>query len=148
MGNDLTDRKLGDYRLKRLLGRGGMGVVYLAEHVHLGLPYAVKVLPEELAGKPDFVERFREEARVMALLRHPGIVEVHNMSQQGNIFYLAMDYVEGPEGRDWTLADEIHKRVKAGETFSEDEVMKVLRVIMNYILLMVQEQKDGIPFLV
>ena len=59
-------RQLGDYRILEAIGSGGMGQVYLAEHVHLRKRYAVKVLPAALAEDEGFVARFRDEGRVMA----------------------------------------------------------------------------------
>ena len=59
-------RQLGDYRILEPIGSGGMGQVYLAEHVHLRKKYALKVLPAELARDKGFVARFHDEARVMA----------------------------------------------------------------------------------
>ncbi len=66
MVRDLTGRQLGDYCILSLIGTGGMGQVYLAEHVHIRKRYALKVLPEELASDPGFVAHFHDEARVMA----------------------------------------------------------------------------------
>ncbi|MFW6146412.1 MAG: serine/threonine-protein kinase [Planctomycetota bacterium] len=102
---DLTGRQLGDYRLVERIGAGGMGSVYRAEHVHLRKAYAVKVLPAELAADPDFVARFHDEARVMADLRHGGIVQVQAMGVDDGVYFLAMDYVTGPEGRPQSLHD-------------------------------------------
>lgn len=97
--------ELGEYRIIRELGRGGMGVVYLAEHVKLGTPYAVKILPPELACAPGFIARFEAEARVMSSLRHPHIVSVVNLGQAGGVYYLAMEYVPGPKGTPQSLLD-------------------------------------------
>jgi formylglycine-generating enzyme required for sulfatase activity/tRNA A-37 threonylcarbamoyl transferase component Bud32 len=94
----MTGRQLGDYRILEPIGSGGMGQVYLAEHVHLRKKYALKVLPAELARDKGFVARFHDEARVMAELRHPGIVLVHNMSVADGLYYLVMDHVAGPKG--------------------------------------------------
>ena len=96
---------LGDYRIIEELGRGGMGVVYLAEHIHLKKKYALKVLPESLSGKQDFVDRFYTEGRVMADLKHDNIVQVHTMSVQEGVHYLIMELVETDAGRGVTLDD-------------------------------------------
>jgi outer membrane protein assembly factor BamB len=90
---------LGGYRLLKLLGRGGMGEVYLAEHERLKVQYAVKVLPQELSVNPEFVKRFYTEARVMASLEHPHIVKVVNLGEEKGTYYLVMDYVEREQGR-------------------------------------------------
>ena len=103
---ELAGKTLGDYRVLEELGRGGMGVVYLAEHVHLRQKYALKVLPEDLAEAPGFVDRFHTEARVMAQLDHPNIVRVVYMGCHEGTYYLVMEYVSGPGGVPRTMEDE------------------------------------------
>ena len=98
---------LGPYRIVRPLGAGGMGEVYLAEHVQLRKQYAIKVLPAELSTDAQFLDRFRIEARVMADLEHPHIVRVHNFGEEQGRYFLVMDYVEGPDGHPRTLEDEL-----------------------------------------
>ncbi len=93
--DDKVGLRLGKYRLLRLLGRGGMGEVYLAEHEMLRNQVAVKVLPEELARDRDMVERFLREARSAASLRHPNIIRIHDVGQENGLNYFSMDYVEG-----------------------------------------------------
>jgi tRNA A-37 threonylcarbamoyl transferase component Bud32 len=77
------------------IGRGGMGVVYRARQEHLGRTVALKLVTEELARNPEFVERFRREARVMSALQHPNIVAVHEFGFEGSVPYLVMELVEG-----------------------------------------------------
>jgi len=90
----------GKYRTVRKLGSGGMGVVYLAEHLLLGGQLALKFLAVELSHNPQFIKRFRQEARAAYLLRHPNIVEVVDLDQDedGNLF-IAMEFVSGPSLR-------------------------------------------------
>jgi len=107
MDSSLAGQTIGDYRIIRELGHGGMGVVYLAEQVHLKKRYALKVLPEELSANPEFVQRFHREARVMAALDHPGIVRVVYFGHHQGIYYLVMDYVEGPGEEPLTLEDHL-----------------------------------------
>jgi serine/threonine-protein kinase len=84
------------YRILKKLGQGGMGEVYLAEHLHLVRREALKVLHPSLAKQPEFVSRFRREARAINRLQHPNIVTVHNFGQlPDGRFYLAMEYAEG-----------------------------------------------------
>jgi serine/threonine protein kinase len=86
----------GRYRVLSQLGRGAMGEVYLAEHLHLGRREALKVLHPSLASDPQFVSRFRREARATNRLSHPNIVSVHDFGQlPDGRFYLAMEYAEG-----------------------------------------------------
>lgn len=88
------------YRIVGKLGRGGMGVVYLAEHRLLGGQVALKFLAAELSRDPQFVKRFRNEARAAYVLRHPNIVAVTDLDQDedGSLF-IAMEYVSGPDLR-------------------------------------------------
>jgi tetratricopeptide (TPR) repeat protein/tRNA A-37 threonylcarbamoyl transferase component Bud32 len=91
---------LGDFRLLRELGRGGMGVVYEAEQISLKRRVAVKVLPNAWALDPLHLQRFRNEAQAAAHLRHPHIVPVYAVGSDRGVHYYAMQLVEGQ-----TLAD-------------------------------------------
>ncbi len=84
----------------KVLGRGGMGVVYKARQVELGRTVALKVLAPELADDPEFADRFNREARALAALSHPNIVTVHEFGREGNLCYLAMEFIEGRSLRD------------------------------------------------
>ena len=85
----------GEYSLQRELGRGGMGVVYLARDVQLDRDVAIKVLPAHLAGSAEARERFLREARMAAGLSHPHIVPIHRVSESGGFVFFVMSYVEG-----------------------------------------------------
>src|SRR3972149_7166796 len=102
--------QLGPYRILRLLGRGGMGEVYLAEHVRAGWKRAVKVLPKELSHNLQFVQRFMREAAVMELLKHPHIVGVREMAETEGVYYLVLAYIQGEEGFPTTLDQYVEKR--------------------------------------
>jgi serine/threonine-protein kinase len=93
---DGNPRTLGDFRLFREIGRGGMAVVYEAEQVSLGRRVALKVLPDAAASDPRRRERFQVEARAAALLHHPHIVPVHAVGSEGDRHYYAMQLIEGP----------------------------------------------------
>jgi hypothetical protein len=86
---------LGRYQLLRLLGQGGMGAVYLAWDTRLDRNVAVKVLPRESVNDPDAVARFQREARALAKLAHPGIVQAHDCEADNGRHFLVMEYVEG-----------------------------------------------------
>jgi serine/threonine-protein kinase len=83
----------GSYQIVRELGRGAMGIVYLARDVVLHRLVAIKVLRHEVAATPEGRERFRREARLMARLGHPGIVPVHAFHESGDLLYIVMKYV-------------------------------------------------------
>lgn len=89
--------RLGPYALGRQIGRGGMGVVYRATHVHLGRDVALKVLAPELAGSEDFRDRFLRESRLAASLDHPNVVTVYDAGDDQGTLYIAMRYVEGTD---------------------------------------------------
>jgi hypothetical protein len=93
-GPDLGGRRLGSYRLERLLGTGAFGSVYLARHEHLGVLRAVKVLRAGLAEVPEIQDRFLHEARTAAGLSHPCIVPVYDFGTDEGIQYIVMEYVE------------------------------------------------------
>lgn len=94
------------YEILDLLGRGGMGAVYLARHRSLDRLVALKLLPGEYSGDEKFVQRFHREARALARLHHPNIVGVHDFgSTADGWLYLAMEHVEGR-----TLGDLIRER--------------------------------------
>ena len=87
------------YRIERELGRGGMGTVYLATHMGTERPVAVKVIAPQYMERPEFVERFRREARAAGRLRHPNVVNVTDFgfadTPEGTVAYLAMEYLDG-----------------------------------------------------
>lgn len=92
---DLQAALAGEYSLQRELGRGGMGVVYLARDVQLDRDVAIKVLPTHLAHTASARERFLREARMAAGLSHPHIVPIHRVSEAGGFVFFVMSYVEG-----------------------------------------------------
>ncbi len=85
----------GEYSLDRELGRGGMGIVYLARDVQLDRQVAIKVLPTSLASRSDLRERFLREARTAASLSHPNIVPIHRVGEAGDFVFFVMAYIDG-----------------------------------------------------
>lgn len=85
----------GRYRLERVLGQGGMALVYLATDLTLNRPVAVKLLREQFAADPSFVERFQREARAAATLSHPNIVAVYDLGMDNGTRFIVMEYVQG-----------------------------------------------------
>ncbi len=86
---------LGSFRVLSLLGEGGMGRVYLAEHVLIGRRAAIKVLAADIAAKEDLVSRFFTEARAVNDIRHPNIVEVTDFGMFGSQPYIVMELLDG-----------------------------------------------------
>jgi hypothetical protein len=85
------------YEVVREIGRGGMGVVYLARHRLMDRPVALKVLNQRLTARPGAVERFRGEVQAAAKLDHPNVVRVHDADQAGDLHFLVMEFVEGTD---------------------------------------------------
>ena len=86
---------LGKYKLEELIGRGGMAEVYRATQINLQRDVAIKVMHRFLSDDSDFLTRFEREARVMAKIRHPNIVHVHDYEVEDNYYYIVMDYLSG-----------------------------------------------------
>ncbi len=111
------------YRLKRLLGHGAMGAVYLAEDEQSGEQVAVKILPTAIASNGEYTRRFLTEARVAQQIDHPNVVHVRDFGKHGGHDYLVMDYVDGANCKarisrrgklDWRRAVEITIQVAEG----------------------------------
>lgn len=96
MSDDLSGRTLGRYQVLERLGRGGMAEVYRAYQPSLDRYVALKVIYPHLADDPDLLERFGREARAVAALRHPNIVQVHDFDVQAGTAFMAMEFIGGP----------------------------------------------------
>ena len=102
---DVRAALAGEYSLQRELGRGGMGIVYLARAVQLDRDVAIKVLPPHMARTLESRDRFVREARTAAGLSHPNIVPIHRVGEAGGIVFFVMSYVEGE-----TLGERLRSR--------------------------------------
>jgi serine/threonine protein kinase len=91
-------QSIGPYQVRSFLGQGAMGCVYLAHDPRLGRDVAVKVLPEEFTGDPERLRRFEQEARAIAQLGAPNIVQIFDVGTLEGMPYLVMELVEGPTG--------------------------------------------------
>lgn len=117
---DLQTALAGEYSLVRELGRGGMGIVYLARDVQLDRDVAIKVLPAHLAGTTAARDRFVREARMAAGLSHPHIVPIHRVGEAGGFVFFVMSYVEGE-----TLGD----RLRTRGPLAPADAMRVMREV-------------------
>jgi serine/threonine protein kinase/Tol biopolymer transport system component len=93
---------IGPFKIERELGRGGMGVVYLATDTRLDRQVAIKALPADLAADPDRLARFQREAKLLASLNHPNVGGIHGFEQADGHQYLVLEYIDGE-----TLADRL-----------------------------------------
>jgi hypothetical protein len=87
--------RIGDYEIRREIGRGGMGVVYLAHDVHLARPVALKALPTQIAGDRRLVERLHREAQAAAAVSHPGIATVYAFLETSEGNFIASEFIQG-----------------------------------------------------
>ena len=115
---DFQSALAGRYSLERELGRGGMGVVYLAREVRLDRPVAIKLLPPSKTVDPSLRERFLKEARTAAKLSHPNIIPIHAVEEIGEFVFFAMAYVDGE-----TLTERVRRR----GPMAPSEAARVLR---------------------
>ena len=111
-------KKVGKYRLVGELGRGSMGIVYEAIHPTLERPVAIKMLSHELVYRPQFVERFRNEAKIIARLRQPGIVEVFDTEEAYATFFIVMEKLPG---------NSLEEEIEACGRLEEEAVRGILR---------------------
>jgi serine/threonine-protein kinase len=100
-GDDLLDQMLGDFRVLRRLGRGGMAEVYLAEQTQLKRNVAVKVLHKDRVKDASYLKRFKTEAMAAGSLNHPNIIQVLLIGEQEGIHYIAQEYVPGMNLREF-----------------------------------------------
>jgi serine/threonine protein kinase len=115
----------GQYQIEALLGKGGMGAVYLARHILLGDRVAIKVLPPEMRSNTEWLRRFQREGQAARRFRHPNAVTVYDLRTSGDgTIYLVMEYVEGA-----TLDAELRKRGK----FLPAEAVAVLNPVMSVL---------------
>jgi serine/threonine protein kinase/ABC-type branched-subunit amino acid transport system substrate-binding protein len=119
---ELVGKRLGKYQIQAELGRGGMGTVYLALDPLLDRQVAIKVLAPHLVWEEGFVERFLREARAAARLRHPHIVTIHDVGQEGQAYYFVMEYLEGQ-----SLTD----RIRQQGPLPPQEVLSVLQPLAS-----------------
>ena len=95
----LVGDEFAGYRLRSVLGRGGMSVVFQAEHPRLGNVVAIKVLAPDLASDDIFRTRFLEESRIAASMNHPNVIPIHDMGASDGLLYIVMRYVSGTDLR-------------------------------------------------
>ncbi len=118
MGRTLAGR----YRLDRVLGKGGMGVVYAGEDTRAGRPVAVKVLLPELIESADLLARFFQEARTAAALDHPNVIRVFDLGEDGGLAFIAMELLEG---------ESLETRLKREGRLSADALLPILLPIID-----------------
>ncbi|MBN1887488.1 MAG: protein kinase [Thermoflexales bacterium] len=124
MATNLVGRIIGKYRVDELIGRGGMAEVYKAYHPGLDRHVAIKVMHSFLVDEKDFMTRFQREARVVAGMRHPNIVQVYDFDVEAGMPYMVMEYVDGE-----ALKDRLQRLQEEGQWLSLDETVRITLVI-------------------
>ena len=109
VGSDLMPQKLGDFEIIRPIGRGAMGVVYLANQISLKRPVALKVLRCSVTGK-QATARFEREAELVATLQHANIVPIYATGKHDGMHFLAMQLIEGPSLSQWSAAQDADRK--------------------------------------
>jgi len=120
----LVGKTLSRYKITKLLGEGGMGAVFLARDVTLQRDVAIKILHPHMASQPNFRERFLQEARTAARLDHPGIVQVYDFGQEGQLLFIVMNFIRGANLR------QMLQDLKAeGKWLPLDEAVQMMRQV-------------------
>ena len=122
----LEGQTLGKYRVMEPLGRGGMARVYRAYHPQLDRYVALKVLRSDLVDDEEFLTRFRREARAVAALRHPNIVQVFDSDVEGEIYYIVLELLEGD-----TLKTRLNDYRVRGERMPLGEMVRILLDVLD-----------------
>ena len=110
----------GRYSLERELGRGGMGIVFLARDVALDRPVAIKLLPPAMAAQPALRDRFLREARTAAKLSQPNIVPIHAVEESGDLVFFVMSFVDG---------ETLGQRLRSRGPLTPHEVARLLQEV-------------------
>ena len=127
---NLTGKMLGKVHVDMFLAKGGMAEVYLGTHTTLHRPVAVKFLKADLQEEPELRERFEREAQVIAMLRHPNIVQIFDFDSYQNQPYLVMEYVSGASLGAYLR--ELHKRNERLEYHQVQHLLRKIADALNY----------------
>jgi tetratricopeptide (TPR) repeat protein len=110
------------FRIERLLGLGGMGMVYRATDTSLDCPVALKILRPELMHRADAIERFRQELLLARQVSNPHVVRIHDLAQDGNLWLLTMDFVEG---------ESLDRKLDREGRFEVDDALRIARQLAD-----------------
>jgi serine/threonine protein kinase len=120
--DDNLPADLGDFRVIKIIGEGGMGTVYEAVQTKLDRRVALKVLARRLAKDPTFLERFHREAKAAAAINHPNLVQVYDIGEDGGAHFFAMEYVEG---------ENLSQRIKRDGRLDVPEALEIIEKVAD-----------------
>jgi len=95
MSRITADRTIGKYLVTEIIGKGGYSIVYKGRHLNLEMPVAIKMMKHDMAMDHDFIQNFRQEARTVASLNHPNIIQVYDFEERYRTFFIIMELLEG-----------------------------------------------------
>lgn len=121
-------KRMGDYELVKEIGQGSLGTVYVAEHRFLKRPFVLKVLQEDIGSDRTFVQRLEKEIAALALIEHPHIVKIHNVSYADGAYFLVNDCIVDDYGETTTLAQYFSSQDRP---LLEEEVVTIARQIAS-----------------
>jgi len=122
--DSLIGRQLANFRIERLLGRGGMATVYAGRDVKLQRPVAIKIIDARYQDNPAFAQRFVNEARTIATWRHENILQVYYADDENGLYYFVMEYICGPN-----LEQLLSQYEAAGELMPHEDVIRIGRAV-------------------
>lgn len=126
MNDPLIGRQVANFRIERVLGRGGMAQVYYGRDVKLQRPVAVKVIDASFRGNPAYARRFVQEARTIATWRHENIVQIYYADNESDLYYFVMEYLDGLD-----LAGLLARYLRNGELMPLEDVIRIGRAIAS-----------------
>ena len=124
MNDAMIGKTIGKYRIVEHLGRGGMAEVYKAYQPNLDRYVAVKMMHTFLSDEKEFLARFEREAKVVATLRHPNIVQVYDFDAEGGVYYMVMEFISGETLKTRMQTLEVH-----GEWISQDDAARIILAV-------------------
>ncbi len=125
---ELFNKSFGKYRLITRVGQGGMATVYKADDPSLARYVAIKVMHSHLTNNPDFIKRFRSEAKAVANLRHPNIIQIHAFGVEQGEYYMVMEFVEGH-----SLSIKLKESRAKGQIFNLEETIRIFGALTSAV---------------
>lgn len=120
MDDPLIGRQLANFRIERVLGRGGMAQVYYGRDVKLQRPVAIKIIDARYRGNPAYAKRFVQEAQAVAAWRHENIIQIYYADDEGDLYYFVMEYIAGLD-----LGQRLAQYTAEGKLIPHAEVLRI-----------------------